>query len=603
MKQLSYQQLEKLLDGVLKPGRYIGSEIGTKSKKISSIRDADSVVLTALAFPDIYEVGMSNLGIQILYDLVNKHDDFSAERVFSPWFDFEENLLKSGLKIFSLENRIFLDEFDIVGISLQHELLYTNALNILRLGKIEIKSDKRKEGDPIVCAGGPACFNPLPMAPFIDFFVIGDGEEVFIKVLDVLKQKKKNRKTKKWFFDRIRDFEGIFIPADYKFFYDGSGMLEKIEPERKIRKAVLRKIDDFDIVKDPVIANIKPVHDRFVCEIMRGCYRGCRFCQAGYIYRPVRYRNHEKLAVQCKDGIEKSGHDEISFLSLSSADYPGLDKLIKNFTREIKDKKISVSLPSMRLDSFNFSIARIIQSGRKTGLTFAPEAGSQSMRDAINKNIDKEEMLKCMTTAFSEGWEKVKLYFMIGFPGESDEDIYAIPELVREILRIGRGLLPGRKAGRIGINLSVNAFCPKPFTPFQWAGQNSTEVLEDKFKRIVNLLPRKAVSVSWSDPKKSKLECAMSKGDIRTAKAVEHAFNNGARFDNWSEFFNFEIWENAFSQSGLDMDFYTSREMSYEELLYWDFIDIGIEKDFLIRENNKAKEFLISAERSDGSDL
>lgn len=603
MERLSYQQLEKLLEGVLKPGRYIGNETGIKSKDISTATDTESMVFTALVFPDIYEVGMSNLGMQILYDLINQNKDFSAERVFSPWFDLENNLIQSGLKLFSLENRIFLDEFDIIGISLQHELMYTNALNILRLGQIAIKAKDRKEEAPLICAGGPSCFNPLPMAPFVDFFVIGDGEEVFVRVLEILREKKKNRKSKKWFFDNIREFEGIFIPGDYNFFYNSRGLLEKIEPDRKVRKAVLRKIDDFDIVKDPVIANIKPVHDRFVCEIMRGCSRGCRFCQAGYIYRPVRYRNHEKLEPQCTEGIEKSGYDEISFLSLSSADYPGLEKLINGFTRDIKDKRISVSLPSMRLDSFSFDIARLIQSGRKTGLTFAPEAGSQSMRDAINKNIDKDEMLACMATAFSEGWEKVKLYFMIGFPDETEEDILAIPELVKEILRMGRELLPGRKAGRIGINLSINAFCPKPFTPFQWAGQDPTEVLEEKFATIVNLLPKKAVNVSWSDPKKSKLECAISRGDIRTAKAVENAFLKGARFDNWSEYFNFEIWEDAFKEAGTDMDFYSLREMSYDELLYWDFIDIGIKKDFLIKENNKAKELLRYRKADDTGDF
>ncbi len=603
MEQLSYKQLEKLLEGVLKPGRYIGNETGIKSKDISTDSDTESIVFTALVFPDIYEVGMSNLGIQILYDLINRNKNFSAERVFSPWFDFEDNLLKSDLKLFSLENRIFLDEFDIIGISLQHELMYTNALNILKLGKIKIKSADRDETDPLVCAGGPACFNPLPVAPFFDFFVIGDGEEAFIKVLDVLKEKKKNKKSKKWFFDNIREFEGIFIPDDYNFFYNDKGLLEKIEPERKIRKAVLKKIDDFDIVKNPVIANIKPVHDRFVCEIMRGCFRGCRFCQAGYIYRPVRYRDHEKLVSQCIEGIEKSGYDEISFLSLSSADYPGIEKLIDSFTAETKNEKISVSLPSMRLDSFSFNIARLIQRGRKTGLTFAPEAGTQLMRDAINKNIDKNEMLECMATAFREGWEKVKLYFMIGFPDETYEDILAIPELVKEILKMGRELLPGRKVGRIGINLSINAFCPKPFTPFQWAGQDPIEVLEDKFAMIVNHLPKKAVNVSWSDPRKSKLECAISKGDIRTAEAVERAFKKGARFDNWSEYFNFDVWENAFNESGLNMDFYTSRKMSKEEILYWDFIDTGIKKDFLIKENSKAEEILRSRKESDTKDL
>ncbi len=283
MKQLSYVQLEKLLEQVLKPGRYIGNETGIKSKDISKIKDTGSMVFAALVFPDIYEVAMSNLGIQILYDIINQHKDFSAERVFSPWIDFEQNLLKADLRLFSLENRVFLDEFDIVGISLQHELLYTNALNILRLGKIALRADERKEEAPLICAGGPACFNPLPVAPFFDFFVIGDGEEVFIDVLEVLKIKKRKNKSKKYFYDNIRNFEGIFIPSDYHFYYNSQGLLERIEPEKKVKKAVLRKIDNFNIIKDPVIANIKPVHDRFVCEIMRGSSRGCRFCQAGSI--------------------------------------------------------------------------------------------------------------------------------------------------------------------------------------------------------------------------------------------------------------------------------------------------------------------------------
>lgn len=599
MKQLSYGQLEKLLEKVLKPGRYIGNEIGVKSKDIRKIKDISSTVFTALVFPDIYEVAMSNLGIQILYDVINRHKDFTAERVFSPWIDFEQNLLKAGLKLFSLENRIFLDEFDIVGMSLQHELLYTNALNILRLGKIPIRADKREEKTPIICAGGPACFNPLPMAPFFDFFVIGDGEEVFIDILEVLKTKKRKNKSKKYFYDNIRHFDGVFIPSDYCFYYNSQGLPERIEPERKVKKAILRKIDDFDIVKDPVIANIKPVHDRFVSEIMRGCYRGCRFCQAGYIYRPVRYRKVQKLAMQSLEGIEKSGYDEISFLSLSSADYPDIKTLINTFLSKIGSSKVSISLPSMRLDSFNFDIARLIQSGRKTGLTFAPEAGRQLMRDAINKNIDKEEMLDCMAMAFKEGWEKIKLYFMIGFPGETEDDILAIPELVKEILKALKSLHPGSKTGRLKINLSINAFCPKPFTPFQWAGQDSVDTLKEKFAKIVELLPKKSVSVSWSDPEKSKLECAVSKGDIRTANVIETAFENGARFDNWSEIFNYGIWENAFSQCGLDMNFYTTREMSLTEPLPWDFIDIGVSKGYLIKEYEKAKKIIKQPDRHD----
>ncbi|MHB1335128.1 MAG: TIGR03960 family B12-binding radical SAM protein [Candidatus Humimicrobiaceae bacterium] len=590
MKILEFNDFEKVLEGVQKPGRYIGHEFGVKSKNISDTLNINTTVLFALAFPDVYEVGMSNLGIQILYEIINTHKDCSAERVFSPWVDLEANLKTSKIKLFSLENRIFIDEFDIIGFSLQHEMQYTNALNMLDMSGLRLRAKDRNENrKPIVCAGGPAVINPLPMAPFMDFFVIGDGEEVILKILDVLLKYKNENRKKEWFLNEIKKFEGIFVPSDYKFYYHSDGTLRKITPDLKVKKAAVKDLDNYKIVTNPVIANIKPVHDRFVCEIMRGCFRGCRFCQAGFTYRPVRSRKAQGLISDCMEGLGESGYDEISFLSLSSADYRELEFLIGSFLDLNKNKKISVSLPSLRLDSFTINIAEMIQSGRKTGLTFAPEAGTQAMRNIINKNINEDEMLECIRVAFEKGWEKVKLYFMIGFPFETLEDIEGITDIVQKIITTAKNVLPKNKLCRMNINLSINAFCPKPFTPFQWASQDSVKMLDDKFALIRRNLPKRFVTVSWSDPKKSRIECALARGNIKVADALEEAFKNGAKFDNWSEFFKYDIWQNAFNKTGIDINHFTERKVCVEEILPWDFIDISVPKEVLVKEIKKAK--------------
>jgi len=594
METLSFTDFEKVLEGVLRPGRYIGNEFAVKSKNIDEIKDIDSKVFFALAFPDIYEVGMSNLGMQILYEAVNNNNDFSAERVFSPWVDMESNLRRSKTRLFSLENKIFLDEFDIIGFSLQHEMQYTNVLNILDLGGLNLRSENRENLKPIICAGGPAAINPLPMAPFMDFFVIGDGELVILDILKLVKQLKLEKRNKKWFLNEIKDFEGIFVPSDYKFFYFDSGKIKKIEPDLKVRKTVIKNLNDIKIVTKPVIANIKPVHDRFICEIMRGCFRGCRFCQAGFVYRPVRMRNAENLIPDCMEGINQSGFDEVSFLSLSSSDYRELDSLITGFLNLSKGRKISISLPSLRLDSFTLNIAEKIQSGRKTGLTFAPEAGTQVMRDIINKNINENEMMECIKIAFEKGWEKVKLYFMVGLPFENDKDIEGITVLVWKIIDVAKATLPKNKIGRLNINLSINAFSPKPFTPFQWAGQDSIEVLSQKFLKIRQNLPKRFLTASWSDPQKSKIECALARGNLKVADVVEEAFKNGAKFDNWSEFFNFEVWQDSFNKKNVDINYFTEREACIDEILPWDFIDISVDKEFLIKELSKAKNLALN---------
>ncbi len=592
IKRLDFKLLEELLEGIEKPGRYINKEIGTKSKDPLLVRDLAEMVFMALVFPDIYEVGMSNLGLQILYDIVNRDKSFSVERVFSPWVDFEEKLRKNRVKIFSIENRIFLDTFDLIGFTVQHEMLYTNVLTMLDLGGMEIHSARRGDNLPLVTAGGSAVANPQPLSKFIDFFVIGDGEEVIIDILKKVKAYKKNKKSKSWVLKELSRIGGVYVPRFYKFYYHQDGLIKSVEPGEKVKRTLVRKLDKFNVITDPIIPNIKVVHDRFIVEIMRGCWRSCRFCQAGIIYRPVRKREVESLIEQSVKGIKNTGYDEISFLSLSSSDYGEIERLVEGVTGALRPGKISISMPSLRLNSFNLKFLELLQSGRKTGLTFAPEAGTQRMRDIINKNINEDEMLDCIKMAFSRGWEKVKLYFMIGLPFEDERDIRGIVELIEKIINIARGAIPSRKLGRLKINVSINAFCPKPFTPFQWVGIESPESLRRKFSYILRNTPKRYVNISWSDPERSLIECALSKGSEHICDVVEDAWKNGARFDNWSDFFDFGIWERAFKNSGVDIDMFTTREFSAEEILPWDVIDIRVKRSSLLREYEKSKKYI-----------
>jgi radical SAM family uncharacterized protein len=605
-KFLEFKLLEKLLKGIEKPGRYVNHEAGIKSKSLKYILEHPGTVLTALFFPDIYEIGMSNAGIEILYDIVNRYPAFSAERVFSPWVDFEESLRKNNTLLFSLENRIFLNEFDLVGFNAAHEMLYTNILNGLQLSGIDHITEKRDSIFPLVCAGGGSVFNPWPLSKFMDFMVIGDGEEAIIHILEIIKGFKegKIRKTgantlhteskeiaagtKRQLLKKLEAVDGVFVPQFHKIIYNNNAQIQSINPsaggKTSVKKAVLKNLDSFKIVCDPVIPNIRVIHDRFAVEIMRGCSRGCRFCQAGFIYRPVRQRNPRELIDRSIDGLKNTGYDEISFTSLSSSDYNGIFDLIYGVASSKYLKRLSVSMPSMRLDNFNVQLAEIIQSGRKTGLTFAPEAGSQKMRDIIKKDISDEELLESIKIAFSKGWDRVKLYFMIGLPFETDEDINDIIGLLYKVTDLARATLPKRSFSRFTLSVSINAFCPKPFTPFQWCPQDDISILAKKFYFIEKNIPKRRVKLHWNSPEKSKIECAMSRGDLRTADVVEQAWKNGAKFDNWTDFFSFELWKKSFEQAGVDMELYTTRQYYQDEMLPWDIVDIGIKKEWFLKE-------------------
>jgi len=575
---------EELLDKVQKPGRYTGKEFNEIVKK-----EDRSTVKIALAFPDLYEIGMSYLGFKILYEIINKKDDAFAERVFSPAVDMEKLLRERQMPTFSLETYRPLNSFDIVGFTIQHELCYSNILNLLDLGQIPLRSEERKEDDPLVVAGGPGAFNAEPLSAFIDLFVIGEGEEIVGEIIEVYKRWKEKKQSRAKLLEKLAHIEGIYVPSFYEVTYFKDGRVKSVNPKKETYYSVIKKqiISDFDKVSYPlfpIVPNIDVVHDRITLEIFRGCTRGCRFCQAGMIYRPVREKSVDTLIGLADEILAHTGYEEISLSSLSSSDYSEIERLITKIVDRFEEKGVGVSLPSLRIDSFSVALAQQVQRVRKTGLTLAPEVGTQRLRDVINKNVQEEDLYSSIRAAFEKGWRKIKLYFMVGLPTETEEDVEGIVRLISKVDRMGREIT-GRK---VNINVSVSAFVPKPHTPFQWEAQEERESLLKKIRYLKNKLNWRNISFSYPDIDRSYLEAVFARGDRRLGEVLERAHYLGCKFDAWREQFNFEAWQRAFSDCGLNMEFYANRVREEDEVLPWDYISCGVKKEYLLEEREKA---------------
>lgn len=575
---------EELLDNVEKPGRYTGKEFN------EIVKEGDmSTVKIALAFPDLYEIGMSYLGFKILYEIINKIDGALAERVFSPAVDMEKLLRERKVPIFSLETYRPLNTFDIVGFTIQHELCYSNILNLLELGQIPLRSEERKEDAPLIIAGGPGTFNAEPLSAFIDLFVIGEGEEIVGEIIEVYKRWKDKKQSRAKLLEELAHLKGIYVPSFYKVTYLKDGRVESVTPKKETYHSVIKKriISNFDQVPYPlfpVVPNIDVVHDRITLEIFRGCTQGCRFCQAGMIYRPVREKSVNTLLELAEKILSHTGYEEISLSSLSSSDYSEIERLITRLVDRFKEKGVGVSLPSLRIDSFSVALAQQVQRVRKTGITLAPEVGTQRLRDVINKNVQEEDLYSSIEAAFKGGWRKIKLYFMVGLPTETEEDVEGIVRLVSKVDRMGREIT-GRK---ISINISVSAFVPKPHTPFQWEAQEERDILSKKIRYLKNRLNWRNISFSYPDINRIYLEAVFARGDRRLGEVLERAHYLGCKFDAWREHFNFETWQQAFNESGLNMEFYANRVRQEDEILPWDHISCGVKKEYLLEEKKKA---------------
>ncbi|MDO4545341.1 MAG: TIGR03960 family B12-binding radical SAM protein [Bacillota bacterium] len=589
------KDLEKLLKRAEKPARYIGGEVN------SVIKDPETVdVRVGFAFPDTYEIGMSYMGLQILYHILNSNDRIYCERVFAPAPDMEGLMREDGRQLFTLETFTPVKELDILGFTLQYELSFTNVLNMLDLAGIPIRSKERAEDDPVVLAGGPCAFNPEPLAEFIDAFLVGDGEELLEQVCLA----RKGCDSKEEFLKKICKMDGVYVPKFYEPVYKEDGTIDHIKklyedaPDR-VKRAVLQDLDKAEFPVNNIVPFIDTVHDRSVVETFRGCTRGCRFCQAGMIYRPVRERKKETIKSLAQRQLANTGHEELSLLSLSTSDYSRFEELATELMELCKEQNVALSLPSLRLDSFSFKVLQEIQKYRKSGLTFAPEAGSQRLRDIINKNITEENIYSSVEQAIRLGWETIKLYFMAGLPGETEEDLAGIAEIARNIMDINFKIR-GRKGGRFRVTVSVSNFVPKAHTPFQWEPQNRPEQFIEKHDFLSGKLRIKGVTFNYHETETSNLEAVFARGDRRICDLLERAFRLGCKFDGWSEHFNHELWQQAFEETGIEADFYNYRRRDYDEILPWDIIDPLITKEFLIGENEKAKAAQVTADCRQG---
>jgi len=571
--------LDHIFPKVTRPARYTGGEWNSITK------DWDAIdVKMALSYPDLYEIGMSNLGLVILYDLVNKEPKALAERVYAPWIDMEAEMRKAAIPLFSLESRRPLKDFDIIGFSLSYELTYTNVLNMLDLAGIPVRAAQRNESYPLIIAGGSCALNAEPMAEFIDLFVLGDGEEVLLELLETFRQwKLAGTHRKQELLLQLAHIPGVYVPSLYRVDYHDDGTISKIRPtspglSSSIRRRILVKLPP--AVNKPVIPYVATIHDRAAIEIQRGCTRGCRFCQAGIIYRPLRERPKDEVLSTVDELLRNSGYNELSLLSLSTSDYSEIESLVGTLSARYREHNLKISLPSLRIDSFTLRLMDTITSGKKTGLTFAPEAGSERLRRVINKSVSEDKLLQTLETAAERGWHSVKLYFMLGLPTETPDDIDSIVQLVRQV---------GPERRKIGgraphLKVSASAFVPKAHTPFQWVVQNTEEELNASIDALRRGLKKSGLHLSWHDPRMSLLEGVLARGDRRLSQVIHSAWQIGASFDAWSEHFDYEKWGRAFDECGLDPAFYANRQRTFNEILPWSHIDVGINDSFLQKE-------------------
>lgn len=579
---------EDILPRVEKPGRYVGNEWNSVHKSLEGID-----IRFAFCFPDVYEVGMSHLGMRILYHLLNDQKDIYCERVFAPWPDMEKEMRDNNVKLFALESRDYIKNFDFIGFTLQYEMSYTNIINMLDLAGVPVRAKDREEGQPFVIAGGPCAYNPEPLAEVVDIFALGEGEELLLEIMEAYRSWKTSGKSRLEFLKAVSALSGVYVPSLYNVEYNEDYTIKQVSPINevtpyKVKKRIIKSLKNAYFPEKIIVPYIEIVHDRIMLEIFRGCTRGCRFCQAGMVYRPIREREVDELVEIADKLLANSGYEEISLSSLSTSDYSRLHELVEKLMSKYESKRVAMSLPSLRIDSFSLKLIEEIQKVRKSGLTFAPEAGTQRMRDVINKGVTEEDLIKSVGAAFETGYNGVKLYFMIGLPTETMEDVMGIADLAFKVVGRYYQVPKEKRAKGLKVTVSASSFVPKPFTPYQWEPQDRIETLIEKQKNLREAFKKKQATFSWHEPYVSYLEAIFARGDRRLNEVLIKAWELGCKFDGWDEYFNFEKWMEAFKQCGIDPEFYAYRRRELDELLPWDHIDVGVTKTFLISEYKKS---------------